>query len=134
MRGTVPLCATEMHRVLLVEDDPEIRMLLRIALTNDGFNVVEAQNGAAALDVLDSATPDVVVTDLLMPLIDGIELVRFLRASKAHANLPVLVITALNQDHRGVVEVQRQPGVVVTAKPFRPREVCQLVRELAEAA
>ena len=88
----------------------------------------------AALDVLDSATPDVVVTDLLMPLIDGIELVRFLRASKAHANLPVLVITALNQDHRGVVEVQRQPGVVVTAKPFRPREVCQLVREMAEAA
>jgi signal transduction histidine kinase/CheY-like chemotaxis protein len=79
---------------LVVDDQPENRELLRRALEGDGWLVEEAANGREALERLDQRRPDAILLDLMMPEMDGIELVERLRASERHRSIPVLVVTA----------------------------------------
>ena len=80
--------------VLVVEDDPATREVVRRALERDGWIVSEAENGRAALDSLSRATPDLVVLDLMMPEMDGFEFVAELRRTEAGRRIPVVVVTA----------------------------------------
>jgi two-component system cell cycle response regulator DivK len=79
--------------VLVVEDDPETRRFYSDALTRDGFAVDQAHNGLQALEKALKAPPDLVVTDIAVPGIDGIELCRRLRADERTRAVPVLAIT-----------------------------------------
>ena len=81
-----------MFRILIVEDDNELRQLFRRVLEKNGYETFEADNGQAALDVLDSQFIDLIVSDIMMPVMDGYELVRSLR--EAGISIPVLMITA----------------------------------------
>lgn len=81
-----------MFKVLVVEDDRELRELFSRVLTRHGYKTLEAGNGEEALDVLDSEYIDVIISDIMMPVMDGYELVRSLR--EADINIPVLMITA----------------------------------------
>lgn len=81
-----------MFKVLVVEDDRELRELFSRVLTRHGYKTLEAGNGEEALEVLDSEYIDVIVSDIMMPVMDGYELVRSLR--EADINIPVLMITA----------------------------------------
>lgn len=81
-------------RVLLVEDAPFLRYAFGRLLRMHGFEVMEANDGREALDCLNSFEPQLVVTDLMMPVMDGVELIQRLRADPKTANLPVLAITA----------------------------------------
>jgi signal transduction histidine kinase/CheY-like chemotaxis protein len=80
--------------VLVVEDDPATREVVRRALERDGWIVSEAENGRAALESLSRATPDLVVLDLMMPEMDGFEFVAELRRTEAGRRIPVVVVTA----------------------------------------
>jgi CheY-like chemotaxis protein len=82
--------------VLLVDDDPSARMLVRRQLAKDGWSVSEAGNGRTALERLRQHAPDLVVLDLLMPEMDGFELLEALRASPDWSAIPVLVMTAMD--------------------------------------
>lgn len=81
-----------MFKVLVVEDDQELRELFSRVLTRHGYKTLQAGNGEEALDVLDSEYIDVIISDIMMPVMDGYELVRSLR--EADINIPVLMITA----------------------------------------
>ncbi|MFO0907625.1 MAG: response regulator [Isosphaeraceae bacterium] len=81
-------------RVLLVEDTAFLREALSRVLRRQGYEVVEASDGQAALRLLESELPDLVVTDLAMPVMDGIELIHRLRNDDRTATLPILVVTA----------------------------------------
>ena len=81
-------------RVLLVEDADALRHLFARVLKANGFDVREAANGQEALDCLPGFQPDIVVTDLMMPIVDGFELIRQLRAMPMTAIVPVVVMTA----------------------------------------
>ncbi len=81
-----------MFRVLVVEDDQELRELFSRVLTRHGYKTLEAGNGEEALTVLDSEYIDVIISDIMMPVMDGYELVRSLREADIH--IPVLMITA----------------------------------------
>ncbi|MBR5232158.1 MAG: response regulator transcription factor [Clostridia bacterium] len=81
-----------MFKVLVVEDDRELRELFTRVLTRHGYKTLEAGNGQEALNVLDSEYIDVIISDIMMPVMDGYELVRSLR--EASINIPVLMITA----------------------------------------
>jgi CheY-like chemotaxis protein len=81
-------------RVLLVEDAPFLRYAFGRLLRLHGFDVCEANDGQEALDHVDEFRPDLVVTDLMMPVMDGVELIRRLREDPRTAELPVLAITA----------------------------------------
>ena len=88
-----------MHRsfsrpsILVVDDDSDFRELLKIELRLDGFDVMEATDGLSALRQLDARRPDVVVLDLQMPLVNGLEVREELAARPDTQNLPVIIVT-----------------------------------------
>ena len=85
-------------RILVVDDDPDIRALARLALTQDGHSVSEAASGEQALALIDAQAPDLLVLDLLMPVQDGLDVLRILRSRTATAELPVVVLTAMDDE------------------------------------
>lgn len=86
--------AEGLPRVLLVEDAPFLRYAFGRLLRLHGYEVLEANDGREALDCIDSFRPQIVVTDLMMPVMDGVELIKRLRANPDTADLPVVAITA----------------------------------------
>src|SRR5689334_15109561 len=82
------------HDVLVVEDDADIRRILQRGLEEEGLRVAVAAHGGEALAVLQGASVGVVVTDLMMPVMDGQALVETMRATPALARIPVLIVTA----------------------------------------
>jgi two-component system cell cycle response regulator DivK len=81
-------------RVLLVEDAPFLRYAFGRLLRLNGFEVLETTDGREALECVKDFQPDLIVTDLMMPVMDGVELIRRLRADPSTADLPILAITA----------------------------------------
>ena len=81
-------------RVLIVDDDPVMRRLTTRALQNDGYVLTEATNGREALEVMRRETPDLVILDFVMPELDGLDVLKALRASPTTASLPVLILTS----------------------------------------
>ncbi len=84
--------------ILVVDDDPDIRALVNKALSQDGHTVIQAASGQEALALIDKQAPDLLVLDLLMPKQGGLEVLKVLRSRPATAALPVLVLTALNDE------------------------------------
>ncbi|HET7027742.1 MAG TPA: response regulator, partial [Candidatus Limnocylindrales bacterium] len=81
-------------RILVVEDDASIRLLLTTLLEREGFDIVAATDGEAALRSVVEHEPDVVVLDVGLPRLDGLEVTRRLRANRATRTLPVILLTA----------------------------------------
>jgi CheY-like chemotaxis protein len=80
-------------RILVVDDEPDLRFLLRRIFTRAGHEVTEAGDGAAALASVHESPPDLVVTDMMMPVMSGVELIRRLRADPVIAAIPVLAVS-----------------------------------------
>jgi CheY-like chemotaxis protein len=80
-------------RILVVDDEPDQRFLLRRIFEIAGHEVTEAADGAAALKAARELSPDLVVTDMMMPLMGGVELIRCLRGDPATAHIPILAAT-----------------------------------------
>lgn len=114
-------------RILVVDDESNMRFLLRMTLESAGYEVVEAPHGAAALQHVREARPDLVVTDLMMPVMSGRELISELRADLQTASVPVVVVTA---NPRTTLE----SADAVLGKPFAPTELLETVRTLAGEA
>lgn len=101
------------RRVLVVDDEPQVRSTIRDALSLEGYEVVEASNGAEALALLPTVLPEVIVLDLWMPVMDGWA---FRRAqSVSHGHIPVIVISALDLSSTHVAELAAD---ALIAKPF----------------
>lgn len=116
-----------MATVLVVDDDRDIRELVAMKLKLDGIEVLEAANGRIALDVLEQHHVDLVVLDLMMPVMDGIAACRAIREREEWKNLPVIMLTARAQSN----DVELGFGIGATdyvAKPFSPRELLSRVR------
>lgn len=82
--------------VLIVDDDPRNRKLIETLLRVDGFEVTSADSGAAALAAVSAALPDLVLLDLMMPDMDGFEVVRRLKADPVANRVPIVMVTALD--------------------------------------
>ncbi|RYE88486.1 MAG: sigma-54-dependent Fis family transcriptional regulator, partial [Myxococcales bacterium] len=126
--------------ILLVEDEPNARRGLKALLEQEGFEVVAAADGQEALEQLTTTVPDVIVTDLKMPRVDGLELLR--RARAAHEDLPVVVVTAFGAVDSAISAmragaedylekpVQLEELVVVLERALRHRRARVEVKEL----
>ena len=119
-------------RILVVDDDPDIRELLR-RLLSTRHDVVAAENGREAIVAIGKLRPDLVVTDVTMPDIDGIALVKHLRAADETAGLPILMLTALNtsQDKTSGFDVGADDYL---GKPFDLAELMARVKSLLRRA
>jgi phosphate regulon transcriptional regulator PhoB len=115
------------REVLVVEDEPDIRRLVVLHLERDGFRCRTAANGLDALREAKANVPDLVVLDLMLPGIDGLEVCRRLRSDASTAGVPIIMLTAKSD------EVDRVVGLEVgaddyVAKPFSPKELVARVR------
>jgi DNA-binding response OmpR family regulator len=115
--------------VLIVEDEPDIRRLVVLTLEREGFRCRAAATGTEALREVKAKVPDLVVLDLMLPEVDGLEVCRRLRADRVTATLPIIMLTAKAD------EVDRVVGLEMGAddylvKPFSPRELAARVRAL----
>ena len=113
--------------VLLVEDDPALRRYLEIVLQRAGYEVLTAGDGLEAMKFLLSDTVDVVVTDALMPNLDGYELCRFVRSSEHLAHLPIILLSAL--DPKNSTDEAEQVDAFL-AKPVSPEDLLNQISEV----
>lgn len=114
--------------VLLVEDDPALRRYLEVVLQRAGYAVVSASDGLEGMKSLLSTRVDVIVTDALMPNLDGYELCRFVRSSRHLSHLPVILLSAL--DPRNSTDELEQANAFLS-KPVSPEDLIACITELA---
>jgi two-component system phosphate regulon response regulator PhoB len=121
------------QEVLVVEDEPDIRRLIVLHLERDGFRCRTASNGPEALREARAVVPDLVVLDLMLPELDGLEVCRQLRRDAPTAAVPIIMLTAKSD------EVDRVVGLEIGAddyvsKPFSPKELVARVRAVLRRA
>jgi len=122
-----------MSLVLVVEDDPETRRYYAEALARGGFEIDQAHNGLQALEKALDLQPSLILTDIAVPGIDGIELLRRLRADKRTASIPVIAITGYEDRH--YVDRARVAGAInVLAKPCDPDALIHEARQVLAAS
>ncbi|MEO0362275.1 MAG: response regulator, partial [Pseudomonadota bacterium] len=118
------------RRVLIVEDEPHIVESLSFLLAREGFDVASLSDGAAAFEALAKSRPDVLVLDVMLPGMNGFDLLRRLRATPDLVDLPVLMLTAKGQ--RRDREIAESAGADrFMTKPFSNAEVVAAVVELS---
>ncbi len=116
-------------RVLTVDDSRTILAMLHHTLTNAGFEVVQAENGQIGLDMLGKEDVDVVITDINMPVMDGIEFIKNVRATGKHQSLPILILTTeTSQDKRDQGRAAGGTGWIV--KPFDPEKLISVINKV----
>lgn len=120
---------SEAKRVLIVEDDQSLRAVIRMVLEQAGYEISKARHGIAALELIDSQTPDVVVADMRMPLMSGVELIGRLRSDPTTASIPIVLPSGLLPDPQVSSLVD-----AVVAKPLEPAELLAAIRGSFNAA
>jgi len=119
--------------ILVVEDEADIRKLVRYNLEQEGFALLEAADGEQALALLHKQRPHLVILDLMLPGMNGLEVCRVLRADERLAKLPVLMLTARATEVDKVLGLEIGADDYVT-KPFSPRELVARVKALLRRA
>lgn len=116
-----------MERALVVDDDPTVGEVVGAYLARAGFEVDRAADGATALELAAAVVPDVVVLDLMLPGVDGLEVCRRLR--RDHPGVPVVMLTALGEEADRILGLEVGADDYVT-KPFSPRELVLRVQAI----
>lgn len=120
--------ASKMRTILLVDDDADVRNVLKMRLDYKGYSVIESETGNQALDLLRSMHPDVLVLDSNLPGISGLELLRSLHGDPCMCDVTVIVVTGI--DLCLVKKELQNLGVFASfAKPFNPGDVLQAIEE-----
>jgi two-component system alkaline phosphatase synthesis response regulator PhoP len=115
-------------KILICEDEEIMLTALEFRLRKQGFEVLIAENGKIALEKIKTEKPDLVVADILMPYVTGLELIEFVRKDMRNA-LPIIVISAL--EHEDVVlEAFRMGATDFIAKPFKPNELILRIKRI----
>lgn len=110
--------------VLIADDEAQIREILRIYFEKEGFNVVEAEDGAQAIIKVQADKPDIVVLDIMMPVLDGLEVCRQVRKI---SDIPIIMLTAKDEDDDRILGLEIGADDYIT-KPFNTREVVARVK------
>ena len=118
-----------MKRVLIVDDEPDIVELIRYNLRAEGYEVITAENGREALEKAGSALPDLVILDLMMPVMDGLETCKRLKADPRFARIPVLFLTARSGEVDEVIALELGADDYIR-KPITPRKLAARVKAL----
>lgn len=107
---------------LIADDDPDILMLISLTLERDGYEVMTATNGLAALEAALDRVPHLVVLDMMMPGIDGCEVTRRLRADETTRDIPIMIVTAFAEESQATMALASGADAYMK-KPFSPRQL-----------
>ena len=117
-------------RILTIDDSKTIRDMLMLTLVDAGFDVIQAVDGQDGLEVLDSETVDLVITDINMPRMDGYEVIRQMRGNAAYKSMPILVLTTESEaEKRNMARAAGATGWMV--KPFDPDRLVATINKVA---
>jgi len=111
-----------MERVLIVDDDPDILRLVSYNAAQAGFEVTTAATGRKALEIIQKHPPDLIILDVMLPDVDGLEVCRMLRQQNQSRRIPIIMLTARGEEIDRVVGFELGADDYV-AKPFSPREL-----------
>src|ERR1019366_2525355 len=120
-------------RILIVEDDPDIAQLVGRYLDKAGYTTERAASGREALQAIALRPPDLLVLDLMLPQLDGLEVCRLLRANETTAGIPIIMLTARAEESERIVGLEIGADDYL-AKPFSPNELVARVRALLRRA
>lgn len=116
-----------MKKILIADDEPEILELAKFHLSREGYQVSYVDAGDKVLSALDRVQPDLLILDLMLPHIDGLEICRHLRADKKWKSLPVIMLTAKSEDSDIILGLEMGADDYIT-KPFSPKVLVARVR------
>ncbi len=122
-----------MKRILIIEDDRDIVELVRYNLSKEGFQVSAASDGSAGLATVKKSAPDLLLLDLMLPRLSGLEICKEIRRDPSLNRLPILMLTARGDEADRVVGLEMGADDYVT-KPFSPRELVARVKALLRRA
>ena len=131
MLGNQPARSDSAPLVLIVEDDPETRQLYVTVFESEGFRTDAAHNGLQALEKANDIAPDLILTDIAVPGIDGIELCRRLRSNKQTQAIPLLAVTGYDDRHYPDRVLQAGANRVLL-KPLDPETLIEEARRLLQ--
>lgn len=115
-------------KILVAEDEPLMLMAIEAKLKKEGFEVIRAADGREALNTLETVTPDLIITDILMPNTSGLELISVVK-SNHKKNIPIIVLSGLGQEET-VMEAFNLGADDFITKPFNPTELSVRVKRL----
>jgi DNA-binding response OmpR family regulator len=115
-------------KILVAEDEPLMLMAIEAKLRKDGFEVVGTRDGREALKAFENDTPDLIITDILMPYTSGLELIGIVKSNSAK-KIPIIVLSALGQEET-VMEAFQLGADDFLTKPFNPTELSVRVKRL----
>jgi DNA-binding response OmpR family regulator len=121
------------QRVLVVDDHPPTVRLIQNALEQEGFSVITAANGAECLMAVHQDSPDVVILDVIMPVMDGLQTLRVIRENEATKTLPVIVLSVRDSD-QDVLDGWRIGADLYLTKPFKLDDLLAAVKRIIQVA
>jgi two-component system chemotaxis response regulator CheY len=116
--------------ILTVDDSRTMRDMLRLALVQAGYEVVQAEDGLHGLEVLDAERPDVIVTDINMPRMDGFGFIEGVRGDERNRAIPILVLTTESDDEKKM-RARKAGATGWIVKPFDPVKLVEAIRRVA---
>lgn len=120
-------------KILVCDDERHIVRLIQVNLERQGYQVVTAYDGKEGLEKIKAEKPDLCVLDVMMPYMDGFEVLKSLRRDPAYENLPVIMLTAKAQD-KDVFEGYHYGADMYLTKPFNPMELVTFVKRIAQGS
>ena len=118
-------------KILIADDEKDVRNLVRFAFERRGFEVVEAADGSEALTIANQESPDLIILDAMMPGISGYEASRRLKKAEATKEIPIVFLSAKGQTYE-VAEGLEAGAVAYIVKPFAPKELVAQVQEILQ--
>lgn len=115
-------------KILICEDEEIMLTALEFRLRRQGFSVIKAKDGQAAIEMITQESPDLVVADVMMPYVTGLELITYIRKERV-SDIPIIIISALEQDEI-VLEAFKLGATDFITKPFRPNELILRIKRI----
>ena len=120
------------NKILIVDDDPGIRLLLSKFLQKEGFNVIVAEDGLIGVEQAKKQQPDIILMDVVMPHMDGLTAARLIKFYKPLGDVPIVFLTAKDAE-KEIELAQEVKAEVYITKPFDVRQVIQVIHEILES-
>ncbi len=115
--------------IMVVDDSSSIRQMMAFTLENAGYDVVEAKNGKDALDKLSGLQVNMIITDLNMPNVNGLDLIRSVRSTSGHKYIPIVVLTT--ESHASKKRESKEAGATGwITKPFKPEQLIGVIKRV----
>jgi len=113
--------------ILIVEDNPDILEILRFNLNKEGYQVLEAQDGKIACNVAQEKLPSLILLDLMLPIVDGLQVCRFLKRNNETQDIPIIIVSAKDEENDIITGLDLGAEDYLT-KPFSPKELLARIK------